>query len=484
MRRTTFLGPLILIGLGVIFLLKNIRPELRVFETVLEYWPLLLIAWGALRLVEVLVAYAGGKLTTPRPGVSGGEWTLIVLITVFGAGAWGVQRYVDHIPGRMRIGGMDVFGDTFDYPVDATKKLTTRPSRIILDNLRGNCRVTGADTQEIRVNGRKMVRAMDKAEADRLSEKARLEILESDKTVTIRTNLERADSDKRMSADLEIVVPNSVAIEARGRYGDFDVSDINGELTITSDNAGVRMQNIASNVTVSLRKSDIIRAIGIKGDVMLKGSGRDVEIENVGGQVVIDGSYSGETSVRNVAKAVRFQSPVTDLRLERVPGELQITLAQMSGSNLVGPLQLTTRSKDLHFLDVSETVDITLERGDVELRQSKLPLGKTTINVRGGDIELAIPQNAKVNMNAATERGSINNDFSGTLKEESVNNGGKLTGSIGAGGPDIRLSTTRGEVTVRKVAAGETATVPEAPRAPRPAKPAVPPPPPPRAENQ
>lgn len=485
MKRTTFLGPLILIAIGVMFLLKNIRPDLRVFETVLEYWPLLLIVWGVMRLVEVLISYSSGRLTAPRPGVTGGEWTLIVLITVFGAGAWGVQRFADQIPGRIKIGGLDVFGETFDYPVEGTRKLAGKPTRVVVDNLRGNCRVTGADTSEIKVTGRKMARAMDKSEADRSAGEAPLEIVETGNMVTVRTNLDRGDGDKRLSADIEIIVPREVAVEARGRYGDFDISDIGGEVTVTSDNAGVRLQDIASNVTVTLRKSDIIRAIGIKGNVLVKGGGRDVEIENVTGEVAIDGSYSGETSIRNVAKPVRFQSPVTSLSLERVPGELQITLANMSGDNLVGPMRLTTRSKDLSFSDVTESVDITVERGDVELRQSKLPLAKTTIQVRGGDIELAIPQNAKLNLNVNTERGEITNDFSPALKMDEAGHGGRLSGSVGAGGPDIRLSTTRGGVTVRKVAAGETASVPEVPRVPRPPRQGIPPPPPPpRAENQ
>lgn len=484
MRRTTFLGPLILIGLGVMFLIKNIRPELRVFETVLEYWPLLLIFWGVLRLVEVVAAYFGGNLKAPRPGVTGGEWVLIVLITVFGAGAWGVQRFAENIPGKVKIGGMDVFGETFDYPIDAAKKTTAKPTRLIVDNLRGNCRITGSDSDEIKVTGRKMVRAMEKSEADRSNEKTPLDITESDKTVTIRSNIERSDGDRRVSADLEITVPRNVSVDARGRYGDFDISDINGEVTVNSDNAGVRLQNLASNATITLRKSDIIRAIGVKGDVLVKGGGRDIEVENVSGQVTIDGSYSGETTIRNVSKPVRFQSPVTDLRLEKVPGELQITLANMNGNNLVGPMNLRTKSKDLHFSDVSDTIDITVERGDVELRQSKLPIAKTTIQVRGGDIEFAIPQSAKLNLNANTDRGSMSNDFSPALKEEEVNNGARITGAVGAGGPDIRLSTTRGEVTIRKVVVGETASLPEAPKAPKPAKPAIPPPPPPRAENQ
>ena len=64
---------------------------------------------------------------------------------------------------------------------------------------------------------------------------------------------------------------------------------------VISDNAGVRLQNIGGRVKVDTKKSDIVRATGVKGDVELKGRGRDVELEEIAGQVTINGSYSGET---------------------------------------------------------------------------------------------------------------------------------------------------------------------------------------------
>jgi DUF4097 and DUF4098 domain-containing protein YvlB len=125
-------------------------------------------------------------------------------------------------------------------------------------------------------------------------------------------------------------------------------------------------------------------------------------------------------------------------------------------------------------------VEISVDRGDVELRQSKLPLSKIDIQVRNGDIELAMPQTAKLALIASTDRGSINNDFNNSFKEETFGRGAKLTGSMGSG-PDVRISTNRGEVTVRKVVAGETAAQPEPPTPPRP--PSAPRAAPPRAEN-
>ena len=55
MRRRSFTGPLLLLLIGGLFLWRNLHPEAPVFDLLAQYWPFVLIAWGLLRLVEVLV---------------------------------------------------------------------------------------------------------------------------------------------------------------------------------------------------------------------------------------------------------------------------------------------------------------------------------------------------------------------------------------------------------------------------------------------
>lgn len=475
--RGSLIAPLVLILLGTLFLMKNIRPDLPLFETLVAYWPFLLIGWGVLRIGEILVDSMRGK-PFPMPGVTGGEWALIILLTVVGSSIWGVQRFGHLGMQNMKIGGVEVFGEAFDYPYDANSGKAGKTPRLVVDNQRGSVRIVGADTEEVKVSGRKSVRALEKPEADRAHEKTPISFTVAGDRVTVQTNQDRTEN-SRVTSDLEITVPRGASVEARGRYGDWDVSDIQGEILINSDNAGVRIQNAGAAVRINTRKSDILRIIDAKGDVELKGGGRDIELENITGQVTINGSFSGETTVRNVAKPLRFESAVTNFRVEKVPGELSITLGNLTGANLVGPLTLDTKSKDVRLTDVSDGVEISVDRGDIELRQNKLPLPKTSVRARSGSIELALPSAAQFTLNAGTDRGNLTNDFSDKLKEESEHGGGKLTGALGTG-PEIRLQTGRGDLTVRKVMAGDA--MPPAPPKELKAPPKAPPPP--RADNQ
>ena len=322
MRRGSLLTPLIVILIGVVFLLKNLNPELRVFEFIFDWWPALLMVWGGLRLVEVLASYFRGA-PLPVAGVSGGEWALIVVLTLAGSSVWGVQKLTRGEFGKFRIGGMEGFGETFDYPLDPASRTAGAAPRLVIENLRGSVRVTGADTEEIKVTGRKTVRALNKKEADAASEKAQLSLEAAGGALTVRTGQEQT-GEARVRTALEITAPRGATVEVRGRDLDVDISDVNGAVEVTSDRAGVRLQNIGGKVRADLRGSDLIRGFDLRGDVELKGRGRDIELENVSGQVTISGPYSGETVLRRVARPVAGCRPPPALqRAGVVRGEVQ-----------------------------------------------------------------------------------------------------------------------------------------------------------------
>ena len=480
MKRGSVVGPLILIAIGLVFLMKNIRPDLPLFNMFMTYWPFLLIGWGVLRLLELLVIYfRGGKL--PVTGVSGGEWALVIILTIVGSSAWGVQRFSRDGFGKIRVGGVEVFGESYDYPVDLSNVKASKTARVVIDNPRGNTRIVGADIEEVRVNGRKSIRAMGKDEADKANVQSKVQMSAAGDIITVYGNQDRADG-PRVSTDLEISVPRGASIETRGRYGDVEISDLTGEVSINSDNAGVRLQNLGGRVKIDTRKSDILRATGVKGDVEIKGRGRDIELEDIAGLVTINGAYSGETTLRKLAKGVRFESSMTEFRVERVPGELQLSLSALTGHNLIGPLMVKAKSKDVRLTEVTESITLDLDRGDVELRQARTT-PKIDVKISSGDIELGLPPQSKFTLNARTRRGEITNDYDQRLKEEKESNGGTLVGTLGAG-PEIKLNTNRGALTLMKTTPSETvmAEAPE-PKTPKPPKPAIPAAPP-RADNQ
>jgi len=475
MRRGSLAGPVLLILIGVVFLVRNIRPDLPLFDLLVTWWPVVLIAWGALRLVEILTTCFRGR-ELPRAGIHGGEWALIIFVTVFFMSVWSVKRWTHELPGRIRIGGVEVFGEAFDYPQPEMAVQASPQGRIVVENARGNTRITGVEGAEVKVSGRKTVRALDRSAADRANDAAKLKVLRNGGVVRVAHEQDSLEG-ARISMDLEIAAPRGSSIQFRGKYGDLEVKDIQGEVTVESDNAGLRLESVGGRVKAELRRSDIIRAIKVKGDVEIKGRGRDIEIEDVAGGVSIEGSYSGETVLRRVARAVRFESPRTEIRAGALPGEMRVTLSLLTITQARGPLLVKAETKDIQLADVTDTITIDVERGDIEVRQPRTEFGRMDARSGSGDIELALPPAARFTLHASTGRGDAVNEFDPRLKVEQDDRRGAIHGSTGAG-PEIRLETRRGKVIVRKLTPAEASgLLGRPPQAP-------PPPEPPKAVNQ
>ncbi len=480
MKRSSLVAPLLLIVVGALFLANNLRPEMPIFELVARYWPFVLIGWGALRLIEILV-WAMQSKPLPASGISGGEWTLIVFICLIGSGMYVAHGYSGSWPrGRMAMRGIEMFGEKFDFNV-AGQKETGKAPHILIENLRGNARIVGTDVNEVKVSGRKTIQAMQQEDADRANGDSPLEINVTGDRVTVRLVQDRGSRDQRISADLDITVPRGASIEARGRHGDFDISNVSGAVEVVSDNAGVRLQNVLNNVRIDLNASDIVRAVNIKGTVDLKGNRcRDIELENIEGQVTMDGGYSGELHFRNLAKPLQFNGRQTEVRVERIPGELRMALGHLTGRGFEGPLRLSARTKDVELSQFTGAIDIAVERGDIELRPGKTPLGTMDVRTKAGDIEIALPSSARFELTATTERGDIQNDYGPPLQATEDNRehhgehrGASLKGTVGQG-PELKLTTERGLIKVRKASAQDEQEQ-EIRRSPRAPVPPIPP---------
>ncbi len=450
MRRGSLFAPLLLIGLGLIFLARNIYPDLRLLDYLAKFWPLLLILWGVLRTVEILF-WASSKQPLPARGVTGGEWMLVILLCLFGATLHAVRGFSGWFPGTIELGGLDVFGESYDYAINGEKPSAKSP-HVVIESFRGNARITGTDANTVKVTGHKTVRSIDRDGADRADRETPLELTGDSGTIIIRSNQNRASGLPRVTADMEIEVPKGASIEAHGRNGDFDIHDIDGAVEITSQSAGVRLADIGGPVRLDLTPSQMVRAVNLKGSLDLQGGGGDIDLDNIGGGVTINGPYRGNVEFHKLGGSIHMKGPQTEFSAERIPGDVRMPLGNFNASNLVGPVHVETRSRDVQISDFSNALELTVTNGDIELRPS-LPLARMDVHTHTGNITLALPKGARFTLTASTGIGAIVNQFGAPLVLEEARRNATLRGANG--GPDVMLRTDRGEITVREASPNE-----------------------------
>ena len=442
--RRSIAGPVILIAVGVLFLLNNLRPDFDLFAALYRYWPFLLIAFGALRLLEILLDAGSGKPLVVRRG-GGSGWIFVILFFVFLA----ASRHSSQIRfGNWDGGRLEIFGDQFDYPISANGD-ASGVTMLVLDNLRGNLTVTGTNGDRFEVEGRKQVRAYNKADADDSDRRTRVQFVREGNQLIVRADQTPLSRNRRLSTDLEIKIPKGVSVEARGRSGDLTVNSIAGSVDISSDRGDIRLSSIGGNARVDAAHSSLIRAVDISGAVEIDGNGTDLQAENIIGQVTVSGAYSGTLEFKNLEKPLHFESEKTEIRVQRIPGSFRMDLGDVHASNLVGPVTLRTKSHDVHIADFTDAMEIDVDRGDVGLTPGRQPLSRIDVHSRNGDVDVSLPERVPFDLKANTSQGEVHNDYGPEVRSDSEGRSSSLR-SVDGRGPAITISTQRGAVTVRK----------------------------------
>lgn len=397
MRRGSIIGPLILIGIGVLFLLRNVWPEIPVLDYLSRYWPFLLIVWGVIRLVEILV-WAMQSKPLPREGISGGEWLLVLLICLLGASAYAVHHHGDWFPRFRGWRGVALnFGESYDYPLAPAERPCPKNCRVLIESFRGDARIMGSGDGMVSVTGRESLRSFERTDADRASKQMPLELVEDGDQIVIRTNQDRAAGRMQVSSDLNIKVPSNSSVEVRGRSGDFDIEDVSGPVRIASERPGV-------------------------------------------------------VELKNIAQGVHYQDPRFTLQVGGVPGDARIAAGEFTANNIIGPAVLNARSQDVRILGFTQALQLTLQRGDIVLTPGKA-VPNMEVRTHSGNIDLMLPAGAKFDLKASTDRGEVHNEYGAPLTVNPSRRGGEIVGNV-AGGPPVRLSTDRGTINVALQSSG------------------------------
>jgi DUF4097 and DUF4098 domain-containing protein YvlB len=447
--RRSVAGPIILIIVGVLFLLGNFGYVSwgRLGYLFARYWPVLIILWGLIKLAEHYDAQRQGY--RPR-GIGFGGVCLLIFLVLLGLGASSAWHYRGALSEEFQIDdgpGFTIFGNPYNYTDELQQAWPGGASlRVVSD--RGGVRLVLWDENQIKVSVQKKVIADSQSDADKVNAATRPTITVAGELVTVNANTSGAAGNHRVDTDLEILLPRKAAAEVATTRGSVIVHERQGDLKISNSHGDVEIGGIQGNVSIDLRKGSL-RAENIRGDLNLNGRVDDATVENLQGNLRMTGDFFSTTRLAKISNSIHFQSSRTDMELAKLDGELVLESGDLRASSLAGPTRVITRSKDIHLNDFTGNVRIEDNNSDIELTPGKLPLGNIQITNRRGHIQLVLPADANFQLDAHASRGEISSDFPG-LKVENRGHDSQARGSVGSGGPQIQLSTERGDIEIRR----------------------------------
>ncbi len=441
-RRYSVVGPVFLLGLGVVLLLLETGrlswPHFAIWYG--HWWPLLLIGAGALMLAEWVLNGRRGSL------LGGGIVSLLIFLGIVG---WTAGQVHDHFQwnGETLHGWNPFFGETHEEDGSPVSSDVSPAGTLLVHNPHGDVSVTGAsDDGQVHVIVHKEMRAADN---DLAKIRQSLQPSFSGSAGALELSVGQADGSH---ADLQVTVPRGVSVTVDASHGAVNVAEMHAPVSVSAGRGEISLSGITGAVTAHLHdRNGSVSAHSITGGVSVDGRGGDMNLSDIAGPVALQGEFFGTTHLERVNGSVSFETFRTLFKAARLDGQLEISSgegdAPLEAEAVLGPVVLHTRDRVITLDRVQGNVDVVNANGSVTVT-SVGPLGTVSVQSTRGSVDVGVPAASGFTVDARTHDGSIENDFG--LPVSNGNDHPSLTGTVGHGGPALTLMTDDGDVTVRK----------------------------------
>src|SRR5438477_306411 len=337
-RRLSFAGPIILITLGIVFLLGNMG--LLSWHGIglwfAHFWPLLLILWGGIKLVEYYLAQRAGERAA---GLGAGGVVLIILLIASGLVA----------------------------------SIVARIGRNVWENVGGNVEMGDEDFASIWGN---TYQASDSLEQPFIAGNASVTMSHGDFAV------------HKLTGDLSL----------SGRASDAEIQDVSGTVSLDGDffndvsltNVGklVRFNSSRTNLQIGSLPGEMkmdpgdLRVENAAGGFNIRTRSKDIRLENIGGDVDIEDKNAevelhagrlpmGSVAISNQRGPIQVYLPPQmpfELEASARNGEIQSDFSEVHVQNQ-GSQAMANGSVGAG----GKRVQLTTEHADIEIRRGLVP---------------------------------------------------------------------------------------------------------------
>jgi len=441
-RRRSLFGPLLIAAIGVIFLLRNFGViSYHSFSWwFIRYWPVLLIIWGAVKFLEYLWARQHNQ---PYPGIGAGGVVFVIFLIIIGATATAASRldwgWVDS-DGDWD--GLGIFGTRYEFTQSFAQPMPVVTQVKVLSE-HGDISITPSPDDQAHVVVHKYVRRHSQDEANQFDHSTSAKFQQQG-TVWL---LDLTGGDFHEGRfDITLQVPSKCPLSVVAQRGDLEVSQLHSDLDLEANHGGISAEQITGDAILRPHRNDVT-VKNVTGNVTIDGDVGDSTVSEIAGSLTFSTGFSGDIELSHIAGPLHFKSSRTDLQLGKLEGDLNMDSGDLRANSITGPFTLTTQTKDVHLDDVSGSIRIDDRRGDIEV-QAKAPLGNVDISTTGGEISVSLPAQPGFQVDAESDSGEIQSDYSLSINNQT--NNATASGSVGKGGPQVRLRTNRGTIQIHK----------------------------------
>jgi DUF4097 and DUF4098 domain-containing protein YvlB len=442
-RVPSVVGPIILVGIGVVALLVATGHIVAAdfWTWYARWWPLLLIGAGLALLGEWAL-----DMKREVPVRRGGSFVgILILLAIVGLGAAGWSNWWGPLRAEMGDQGDDFFNafglPEHDYDQQVLNTQVPANATVDIQDPRGDVSITAGDGPNVQVQAHEVAFASNDDNAKKIfnSEAAHV-------TVSGNAVLVRSDSNNSGRLNLAVTVPRGAQVIVNAGKGDVTAAGLGAGITVTAPHGDVHLSTITGPVQAHFSKGEF-SAHEIQGDVTGDGPCNDMTISEITGKVGLNCDYFDELHIEHVNGPVQFRTSKTDVELASLPGDLTLTDSDLHVTEAKGTVRVTTHSRDIELDQIYGDSYVETRDGNISVE----PAGAYAVEAKNdsgkGDVEVTLEPTAQAIVDGRTKNGDIVSDYPLTISGDESKT---VNGKIGAGGPKITMDTDVGDLRIKR----------------------------------
>ncbi|MDQ5978586.1 MAG: hypothetical protein QG602_1560 [Verrucomicrobiota bacterium] len=264
----------------------------------------------------------------------------------------------------------------------------------------GDITIRTADTPQVHVQVKQVVRASSEQEADEILEKLTLTLEQTGNDVTAEAKYEKRGPGTwfgnwpPVSVSFVITVPTSYNLNLGTSGGDIGVASL-------------------------------------KGNVRARTSGGDLEFARIDGDIDAGTSGGDITLLEGTARA-RLTTSGGDISVDRAGGLTEVS----------------TSGGDIELKSVAQLVSASTSGGDVHAVITGPIAQDALLSTSGGQVRVEIAKDTGFHLDASTSGGDVRADGITITIEKGGSGKSRLMGAVNGGGPRLKLRSSGGDIKV------------------------------------
>jgi len=197
----------------------------------------------------------------------------------------------------------EVFEQTFSQAMP-----TKNEADIDISHSHGNITVKGWDEEEVKLEGKKIVKARDKETAQMYAEQMKVEIKSEGGRIIVRTIRPEPDRSWRIrqnTINYELYAPKRLNVSLKNEHGNVWVESFLGELDLNSRHGNLQVAQIGKDASIQ-HEHGHVEVSQVGGNASVDKRHGDLKIESVGGELKLNHEHGHDDGNRSLQSVFNF----------------------------------------------------------------------------------------------------------------------------------------------------------------------------------